>query len=62
MHHWHAHSGRANCRDAANGDAIEDLLTEYPSLQRADILACLEYAATLAEEEITPLELVETIA
>jgi uncharacterized protein (DUF433 family) len=45
----------------ANGDTIEDLLTEYPVIQRADILACLEYAATLAEEEITPLDLVEVI-
>ena len=28
----------------ANGDTIEDLLKEYPSLQREDILACLNYA------------------
>ena len=40
----------------ANGDSIEDLLGEYPSLTREDILACLDYAATLAEEEVTPLE------
>ena len=39
----------------ANGDSIEDLLKEYPSLKRKDILACLEYAASLAEEEITPI-------
>lgn len=24
----------------ANGDTIEDLLSEYPSLERADVLAC----------------------
>ena len=40
----------------AHGDTIEDLLEEYPSLSREDILACLEYAAFLAEEEISPLE------
>jgi uncharacterized protein (DUF433 family) len=42
----------------ANGDSIEDLLQEYPSLKREDILACLDYAASLAEEEVTPLEAV----
>lgn len=40
----------------ANGDTIEDLLAEYPSITRADILACLDYAAALAEEQITPFE------
>ncbi len=40
----------------ANGDTIEDLLKEYPSLKRKDILACLEYTAALAEEQITPIE------
>ncbi len=39
----------------ANGDTIEDLLTDYPSLDRDDILACLSYAAALAEEQVTPL-------
>ena len=39
----------------ANGDTIDELLLEYPSLQRADILACLDYAAALAEEHITPI-------
>ncbi len=39
----------------ANGDRIEDLLTDYPSLDREDILACLRYAAALAEEHVTPL-------
>jgi len=45
----------------ANGDTTEDLLEEYPSLSRGDILACLEYAAFLAEEEVTPLEESATI-
>ena len=43
-------------RMLANGDSIEDLLKEYPSLTREDILACLDYSASLAEEQITPLE------
>ena len=40
----------------ANGDTIEDLLQDYPPVTREDILACLEYAALLAEEQVTPLE------
>lgn len=42
-------------RMLANGDTVEDLLSEYPSLVRADIMACLDYAAELAEEQVTPL-------
>ncbi|HLG15544.1 MAG TPA: DUF433 domain-containing protein [Blastocatellia bacterium] len=40
----------------ANGDSIESLLEAYPSIERDDILACLEYGASLAEEQVTPLE------
>ena len=40
----------------ANGDSMEDILKEYPSLGNDDIFACLDYAATLAEEQITPIE------
>ena len=43
-------------RMLANGDKIEDLLKDYTSLQADDIYACLDYAATLAEEQITPIE------
>lgn len=39
----------------ANGDTIEELLEEYPSLERDDVLACLNYAASLTEEQITPI-------
>lgn len=39
----------------ASGDTIEELLAEYPSLERDDVLACLRYAAALAEEQVTPL-------
>lgn len=45
-------------RMLANGDTVEDLLVEYPQLTRADVLACLDYAADLAEEQVTPIELV----
>lgn len=38
----------------ANGDTIEDLLKEYPSIDREDIFACLDYAAELTEEQIIP--------
>ena len=43
-------------RMMANGDSIESLLKAYPNIQREDVLACLEYAAALTEEEITPIE------
>ncbi|MBI2470579.1 MAG: DUF433 domain-containing protein [Planctomycetes bacterium] len=38
----------------ANGDTIDELLEEFPSLEREDILACIEYAAELTEEQVTP--------
>jgi uncharacterized protein (DUF433 family) len=41
-------------RMLANGDTIADLLQAYPTLEREDVLACLEYAASLAEEQVTP--------
>ena len=31
----------------AAGDSIEDVLDEYPSLRRADVQACLDYATRL---------------
>jgi uncharacterized protein (DUF433 family) len=49
-------------RMLANGDTIEDLLAEYPSLTREDILACFDYAASLAEEQVTPLEVLSSEA
>jgi len=42
-------------RMLANGDTVEELLAEYPSLERDDIIACLNYAASLAEEQVTPI-------
>lgn len=46
-------------RMLANGDKIEELLEDYLSLKSEDIYACLEYAASLAEEQITPIEMTE---
>ncbi len=43
-------------RMLANGDSVESLLKAYPTIRREDILACLDYAASLAEEEVTPIE------
>ena len=37
-------------RMLANGDTIEELLEDYPSLEHEDVLACLDYPAALAEE------------
>lgn len=44
----------------ANGDSIDDLLKAYPTIEREDILACLEYAGSLAEEQVTPIEILQT--
>ncbi|MCX6579372.1 MAG: DUF433 domain-containing protein [Candidatus Aminicenantes bacterium] len=35
----------------ANGDSPEDLLESYPTLDRKDISACLEYAAYNGDDE-----------
>lgn len=43
-------------RMIASGDTIDELLKEYPSIKREDILACLDYAAALTEEQVTPIE------
>jgi uncharacterized protein (DUF433 family) len=43
-------------RMLANGDSVDDLLAEYPSLSREDIMTCLDYAAELAEEQVTPIQ------
>jgi len=40
----------------ANGDAIEEIVQAYPSLSAEDIFACLDYAAELAEESVTPID------
>ncbi len=35
----------------ANGDTVEELLEEYPSLTQEDIYACFDYGAALAEDK-----------
>ncbi|MCX5991051.1 MAG: DUF433 domain-containing protein [Chloroflexi bacterium] len=40
----------------AGGMNAQDVLGEYPNLTKEDILACLEYAAELAQEEVGILE------
>jgi len=44
----------------ANGDTVEELLSQYRTLSREDIMACLEYAAELAEEQVTPFQAANT--
>ena len=39
----------------ANRMSFEEILDAYPYLESEDILACLQYAAFLANEEIRPL-------
>jgi uncharacterized protein (DUF433 family) len=45
-------------RMLATGDKSEEILEDYPSLIAEDIQACLEYAASLAEEQLTPIEMI----
>ncbi len=47
-------------RMLANGDKIQELLEDYPSIKAEDIYSCLEYAASLAEEQITPIDMTES--
>jgi uncharacterized protein (DUF433 family) len=39
----------------AGGATVEDLLTDYPYLEAADVTAALEYAAAIANEHEVPL-------
>lgn len=39
----------------AAGQSIDDILADYPYLERADVLAALEYAAALSQERELPL-------
>lgn len=39
---------RQIARMLANGDRVEDLLEEYPTLTREDVLACIDYAGAQA--------------
>ena len=39
----------------ANGDTVDELLADYPALTHEDILACMDYGASLAEEQVAPI-------
>ena len=39
----------------AAGDSVEDVLEEFPTLTRADVLACFEYASKLMGNRIEGL-------
>ena len=39
----------------AHGDNVDALMKAFSTISREDILACLDYAASLAEENVTPL-------
>lgn len=41
----------------ANGMTVEEILGEYPDLARPDIQQALQYAASLVNEEIRPIDL-----
>jgi uncharacterized protein (DUF433 family) len=43
-------------RMLANGDSMEELLEDYPTLKREDIQEALSYAAALAEEQVIPID------
>jgi uncharacterized protein (DUF433 family) len=40
----------------ANGDSVEELLHEYPSLTQEDILACSDYATSVSEKRSVPVD------
>ena len=40
----------------ANGMSTQEILRNYPDLQKEDIAECLRYAALLTEEQIVPYE------
>ncbi len=39
------------------GDSIEDVLVDYPSIARDDVLAALDFAAQISRFEESPFEL-----
>lgn len=40
----------------AGGDSIEDILLEFPDLERDDLLACIEFAASSLELKSSQLQ------
>jgi len=41
----------------ASGETIEEILEEYPSIEREDVLACLAYGAEMARDVFVEIPL-----
>lgn len=41
----------------ASGTSVEEILHEYPQLEREDVLACIAYGAESARERFIPIPL-----
>ena len=41
----------------ANGASVQDILQDYPQLERTDIMACLAYAAEMSRERFVDIPL-----
>ena len=41
----------------ASGETIEEILQEYPSIEREDVLACLAYGAEMARDVFVEIPL-----
>ena len=41
----------------ASGQSVEEILSEYPDLEEADILACIAYGAEMARERYVEVPL-----
>jgi len=39
----------------ASGESVEELLREYPSLTRDDVLACIAYGSEMSRERFVPI-------
>lgn len=44
----------------ASGESIEEILSDYPGLEEADIRACIAYGAEMARERYVEVPLGET--
>ncbi|OGX88960.1 DUF433 domain-containing protein [Hymenobacter coccineus] len=40
------------------GDSVEDMLDEYPQLEREDVLACIQFATATVREKYEPQEVI----
>jgi len=46
----------------ASGDTMEEIIEDFPPITEADIFACLNYAASLAEEQFSTFDTHEELA